>query len=216
MPEGFDEYVSLGSDCEVGFQFRRVLGRDSSSFCSWNVTGIGALERLLATRFDGVLREANISAHADGSMLLDAGYGYKFHSPFRGYDFRADPDYDARWADHREKAGYLITKFLRERPAGHRTAYFYKIEPEEQVAEVRRLLPSVRAQLLDIHGPSHFDLVVVLPQDRAEEGWGEERIHNRYVRRFAPWDDATDGHVSSWDRIFREFPHRDPLQLSGY
>ncbi|MBL6078692.1 hypothetical protein JMJ56_11795 [Belnapia sp. T18] len=216
MSEKFEEYISLGSDCEVGFQFRRVLGRDSSSFFSWNVTGIAALERLLATRFDGVLQEADISAHADGSMLLDGGYGYKFHSPFRGYDFRADPDYAARWADHLEKAGYLIAKFLRGRPAGHRTAYFYKIEPEEEVAELRRLLPAVRGQLLDIHGPSHFELVVVLPQDRFEEDWGEARIHNRYVRRLAPWHDATDGHVSSWDRIFSEFPHTEPLRLAGY
>lgn len=216
MPESFDEYVSLGSDCEVGFQFRRVLGHDSSSFCNWNVTGIAALERLLATRFAEVLQEPNIAAHADGSMLLDRGYGYKFHSPFRGYDFRADPEYGARWADHLEKAGYLVGKFLRERPAGHRTAYFYKIEPEEEVAEVRRLLPSIRAQLLDLHGPSHFELVVVVPQDRFEGPWGEERIHNRYARRFAPWHDATDGHVSSWDRIFSEFPHKEPLRLSGY
>ncbi len=61
MPESFDEYVSLGSDCEVGFQFRRVLGHDSSSFCNWNVTGIAALERLLATRFAEVLQEQNIA-----------------------------------------------------------------------------------------------------------------------------------------------------------
>ncbi|WP_052213698.1 hypothetical protein [Belnapia sp. F-4-1] len=216
MSEKFDEYISLGSDCEVGFQFRRVLGHDSSSFFSWNVTSIAALERLLATRFDGVLQEANISAHADGSMLLDGGYGYKFHSPFRGHDFRADPDYHARWADHLEKTGYLIGKFLRGRPAGHRTAYFYKIEPEEAVAELRRLLPAVRGQLLDIHGPSHFELVVVLPQDRFEQDWGEARIHNRYVRRLAPWHDATDGHVASWDRIFSEFPHTEPLRLAGY
>ena len=30
------------------------------------------------------------------------------------------------------------------------------------------------------------------------------------------WNDATDGHVSSWDSVFREFPHREPLHLAGY
>ncbi len=216
MPESFDEYVSLGSDCEVGFQIRRILGRDSSTFCNWNVTSVSTLERLLANRFDGVLQDGNIDVHGDGFMLLDRGYDYKFHSPFEGYDFRADPDYDAKWADYLDKTRYLIDKFLRPRPAEHRTAYFYKVEPVEELATARRLLPLVRSHLGEIHGASHFELIVVMAQDRAEAPWGEERIHNRYVRRIAPWDDATDGHVSSWDRIFREFPHKEAMRLSGY
>ena len=60
-------------------------------------------------------------------------------------------------------------------------------------------------------------------QDRAPSAdcavrtdWGSEIVANRYLDRFAPWADATDGHVRSWDAVFREFPHRSGLALSGF
>jgi hypothetical protein len=31
----FDEYVSLGWNCEAAFQIRRALGRDDASFFNW-------------------------------------------------------------------------------------------------------------------------------------------------------------------------------------
>lgn len=216
MTDGFDEYISLGCDCEGGFQIRRILGQDSSSFFNWNITSLAALHGLLAHRFEGILQDANISVHGDGALLNDHAHEYKFHSPFDRADYRNDPAFEARFADYREKTRYLVEKFLRARPPGHRTAYFYKAELGTTATEVRAAMPAVRDLLAGIHGPAEFALVVLQPEDRQEAPWGEPLIHNRYLRRTAPWNDAADAHVTSWDRVFREFPSKAPMRLAGY
>jgi hypothetical protein len=212
----YDEYISLGSDCEVGFQIRRILGHDSSSYFSWNVTDLQALKRVLENRFEGVLQLGNVSVHGDGGLLNDHLYEYKFHSPFDRPDYENDPAFEAKFQDHREKSQYLIDKFLRERPADHATAYFYKVAVTEEPGAPQRILPEVRDILAGIHGASPFNIIAVMAEDRREDPWGLPRIHNRTLRRIAPWNDAPDGHVNSWDRLFYEFPHKEPMRFSGY
>lgn len=212
----YDEYISLGSDCEGGFQIRRILGQDSSNYFNWNVTPLLALQQVLENRFDGVLQQANISVHGDGGLLNDHRYDYKFHSPFDRPDYESDPEWEAKFQDHREKSRYLIDKFLRERPADHATAYFYKVAVTEEPGAARRLLPEIRDILARIHGASRFVIVAVQGAEHREDPWGLPQIHNRYLARIAPWNDAPDGHVSSWDRLFYEFPHKAPMRFSGY
>ena len=57
-------------------------------------------------------------------------------------------------------------------------------------------------------GARNFKIVLLQPIARFEPDWGSEIVANRYLDRFAPWADATDGHVRSWDAVFSEFPHR--------
>ena len=211
----FSEYVPLGWNCEVAFQLRRVLGQDIASFFSWNITPLHALESLLASRFDGILKDENLSPH--GSALInDHSHDFKFHSPFASVDFRADPDYAAKLEDHRRKARHLIDKLYRPRGPEERTAYFYKVETVEDLSAMRSQLVRIRELLAALHPGGSFALVVMLDQRHAEPPWGEPHIHNRYLKRLAPVDDATDGHVSSYDKIFREFPYAGPMRLANY
>ena len=53
----------------------------------------------------------------------------------------------------------------------------------------------------------NFTLVLLQDRARSEPDWSEPKISNRYLRRLASPDDAADGHVASWDRIFQEFRH---------
>lgn len=212
MAGQYQHYISLGSNCEIAFQFRRVLQQDSSSFFSWNVTDCSALLRLLKTRFEGVAELGNIRPHSHPSMLLDTRYDYLFHNPFATGEPSEDPQFDTTWAAYRSKVEYLVAKFLRDAASDDRTAYFYKTD-EEDVRGKARL---IRDALQDLHPKDNFDLVIIQTRDREEADWGETRLRNRYVRRFAPFDDATDGHVSSYDAIFREFPKAVTMYYAGY
>lgn len=212
MAAQYQHYISLGSNCEIAFQFRRVLQQDSSSFFSWNVTDCSALLRLLKTRFEGVAELDNIRPHSHPSMLLDTRYDYLFHNPFATGEPSEDPQFDTTWAAYRSKVEYLVAKFLRDAASDDRTAYFYKTD-EEDVRGKARL---IRDALQDLHPKDNFDLVIIQTRDREEADWGESRLRNRYVRRFAPFDDATDGHVSSYDAIFREFPKAVTMYYAGY
>lgn len=212
----YSEYVPLGINCEAAYQVRRILGRDSASFFSWNVTPWSALESLIRTRFDGILRQENISPHMDGSLMNDTSHDYKFHSPFSRPDFVNDPEFADKLENHRQKVAYLIGKFLRPREPGESAAYFYKADGPEDAAQVRAAANRVRDLLNEIHKDSPFMLVVLQQEERKEPRWGDERIENRYLKRYSPWSDATDGHVQTWDSVFREFPHRDAMQFAGF
>lgn len=215
MQKPYSEYVSLGINCEGAFQIRRILGHDASSFFSWNVTPLPALEALIQSRFEGILQWENISS-SGGGLLHDSSHNYKFHSPFSCEDFSNDSEAKRKFSEHKEKAGYLVSKFLRSRELDESTVYFYKAEDQGEDLEFRKIICRVRDLLGKIHESSQFSLVVLQDESRRDSAWQEEFIFNRYLKRTAPWSDATDGHVQSWDKVFREFPFDGPMYFSGY
>ena len=115
--------------------------------------------------------------------------------------------------DHREKSRYLIDKFLRERPADHATAYFYKVDD----GGAGRRSPPVARSATSWRGSTANCASSSGAGAGAPGGpLGLPQIHNRYLARIAPWNNAPDGHVSSWDRLFYEFPQKEPMRFSGY
>ena len=43
----YDHFVSLGFNCEAAFNFRRLLGRDDSSYFNWLVAPFGSMIKLI-------------------------------------------------------------------------------------------------------------------------------------------------------------------------
>lgn len=209
----FDRYASLGYNCEGAFQIRRALGRDDSNFFSWNITTFDALDSLLANRFEGIMNVENFRHHTM-DLVRDLAGDYMFHSLFPHEENINYSDYPEIVQEHQEKAAYLVEKFIAAAQSDDiRTCYFYKTDE----ADARDRSVRVRDLLLDLsEGRQNFQLVTIQTADRQESSWDEPMVFNRYAKRFAAIDDAHDGHVSSWDRIFAEFPHREGLRLAGY
>ncbi len=209
----YQHYVSLGHNCEIAFQFRRILGRDSSSFFSWNITPLSSLISLFKGRFVGILQADNLSQHGDGSLVWDKSYDFAFHSPFSTPVPHDDPEFAVKLVAFREKTHYLVEKFYSTARSGDSVAYFYKAD---EVPVVRKEARALRNLLNEIHVNNDFNIIFLQPEDRAEPDWGEPGLANRYLKRLAPWYDATDGHVSSYDKVFLEFPHVENMRFSGY
>jgi hypothetical protein len=209
----YQHYVSLGYNCEIAFQFRRLLGLDSSSFFSWNITPFRALQSLLKSGFSGILAAENLRKHGDGSLVWDKSHEFAFHSPFSTPEPHDDPNFAEQLEAFRKKTKYLIDKFVEVAHSGETVAYFYKTEE----ADAHTAAVALRFLLDEYHqGRDNYTLILLQTADRAESDWGEARIANRYLKRFGPWHDATDGHVQSYDKVFREFPHVDTMRLAGY
>jgi hypothetical protein len=209
----YDHYVSLGRNCEVAFQFRRVLSKDQSSFFSWNITSLDALISILGSDFRGVLQEENLRPYGRGDLVLDVSHGYCFHSPFSKSTPTEDPLFRDKFDKLKEKTDYLIKKFHRVAEHAGRVAYFYKTEDSHPKGK----LLTVRDMLRDYHkGRENFILISLETEAFREEDWAEVCIANRYLRRFAPDEDAVDGHLQSYDKVFREFPHVEGLLFSTY
>lgn len=204
----FASWVSLGFNCEVAFQFRRALGADSSSFFSWNITEIEPLLAVLAGDFSNILLDHNVEAHPGDGLIIDHAYGYRWHGFFTTPRPQDDPAFAERMEEQRAKASHLVKKF--RTAVGGRRCYFYK--PRETI------LPEQAAKLVEAlkaYGDNH-ELVIVRSREFADRPLGVSGLYERFLDRVAPDHDATDGHVQSWDRIFQEFPHVQPMRLAGF
>ena len=202
----YDNYVSLGRNCEAAFQFRRLLGRDVAYYFSWLVTPFEALIAVIGDDFAGTYRKENLQVTADSDMILDTGTGLKYHSAFRKELGRtlSGPRFAELYAESARKYAFLAQRFRDLAGSANRVLYFVKTDEEGVRGKAVRL-----RELLAARYPAHdFTLVIVQEQGRGEDDWREPAIRNRYVERFAPVSRANDGHVPSWDRIFAEFPLR--------
>ncbi|MDC7676500.1 DUF1796 family putative cysteine peptidase [Asticcacaulis machinosus] len=209
----FDFYASLGENCEGAFQIRRVLGQDDSCFFSWNITPPAALIALLDGDFQDIMQPEAMVRHST-DLIRDSKYNYMFHSDFPSDEDIRFGEYPDIVANHQQKAQYLIAK-LRGNAADEtkKTAYFYKTQEPADKEKAVEMLESLKT----LHNNNeNFVLVFLQPEEKAESDWNIAQLKNRYLKRIASYADATDGHVSSWDRIFSEFPHIKPLRLSGY
>jgi hypothetical protein len=208
----FDQYTSLGRDCEVGFQFKRVLGFQESGFFNWNYTDPEPLLSLLSSDFAGILEANNLSVHADGALIHDASHHFFLHHEFDIHLFQNASDFSEKLIKTKNKFDYFIHEFKKAAHSNTRTAYFLKYE----APDARTFALKLQAELKRYHEENPFTVIVLQTIDRAEDDWGVAGIHNRYLKRFAPYDDTLDAHVPSWDNIFREFPHKSPLRLANY
>lgn len=214
MTAAFQQYVSFGVNCETAFQMRRVLGRDSASFFSWNVTRFRALLSLLDSDFGGILQRDNLSYDPKSGLIHDTSHDYWLHSPFAADEPWTGAVFEEKLTQLRGKMAYLAEKFRRNASSGARTVYFYRTEERE---DLRRNAAALRDCLRKWHGGvGSFVLVVLQHEKYREPSWREAGMFNRYLTRCAPWSDASDGHVRSWDAVFAEFPHQEPLRLAGF
>jgi Putative papain-like cysteine peptidase (DUF1796) len=207
----FQHYISLGENCEVAFQFRRVLQLDHSSFFSWNVTRIAALTSLLSNNFSDILKAENLRYEGNGTLVRDLSHDYHFH--WIGDNFEEiKKESSSSLKLQREKSKHLIEKFREMISNDQSKALFYATDEVDIYPKIK----VINDTLIHHFSANNFKIIVV--QDRKFLGpeWKHNTLANRYVSRRAPWADATDGHVKSWDTIFQEFPHREGLTLSGY
>jgi hypothetical protein len=199
----YDNYVSLGRNCEVAFQFRRLLGKDVACYFNWLWTPLTSLVRIIDNDFAGAFEKDHLEATQD-KMVLDHVYGIKYHSPFwkeLGTELSG-----ARFHElHTQALGKIElfkNRFRTLANSKKNVLYFItttELDARERAAELRDILVA--------RYPHHdFRVLVLMTEDRREADWAEDRIHNRYLERFAPVLQASDAHQPSWDRIFTEFP----------
>jgi hypothetical protein len=207
----YDNYVPLGVNCEAGFQMRRVLGRDVPGFFTWNITSLKSLNTLLASDFAGLSDPEKLS-HSQGDLFHDASHDFFFHGDFSAPDIRADGRFEEKLANLRGKRNHFLDDFRSLRDRGE-TAFFYKaVEP----GDISSRISAVRNSLTKYVPPDQFVLVVVREAGNIALSPDMKNIFYRPVTRFSPDWDAHDGHVSSWDKIFREFPYKGEMRLAGY
>ena len=179
----FDEYVSLGFNCEVAFQMRRRLGEAPAGFFNWRVADVAAICRLIQRRFADLMRDDMVMPGANVEMRQDMLYGYEFH---RTDDLPAE----------RAKMAALGQRFLDQQ--GRR---LYLMKPYD-----RDLTPATLALLADHLRQIDPDHAVVLllrdgqPTPVLPHGFAVERL-----RFHTPVHQADQGDAEGYDRVFDRY-----------
>ncbi len=156
------------------------------------------------------MQPENLVYDGNGSLVRDTGHGFHFH--WVGHDISLiNADGPAVW-DHQEKGAHLAHKFRDLMRSRESKVLFYATEEHGARVHFEKVADLLQGKF----SARNFKIVLLQPQASFEDDWGSEIVANRYLDRFAPWADATDGHVRSWDAVFKEFPHRSGLVLSGF
>jgi tetratricopeptide (TPR) repeat protein len=206
----FDQYISLGFNCEAGLQFQRI-GWNQSSFFRFTLAPFEALCALLQNDFAGIYQRENL-VPCDEDMVTDLGTGIGFHSRMRSvvdsatnrYRFEPNPDLVEIHRAEAEKASYLAEKWRQQARSAMRILYFLKLEGPK----ARERAIYLRDLILRFYPQHDFMLLVLQTEEQREPDWNVDRIVNRYLVRFCPPTDAFNGDTASWDRLFEEFPLR--------
>jgi hypothetical protein len=197
--ECFDEYVSLGYNCEVGFQIRRILGHDEASYFSWGIFPIDSIIALIEAKFCGVFNRDSLAWDKSHQLPRETTFDFAFHGPWHTDNPTNDPDFERALSEYRHKAAHLARKFLR--PGGNRL-YIYKpicTQPKEKVDRLAQLLASISPQ---------STMVLLRLSYETSSNATHPMIVERVLEHAAPADAVDRAHEPSWDRLFAEFPHK--------
>lgn len=202
----YDYYVSLGENCEAAFNFRRILGKDISSYFNWLVTSLDSLIKIVSDDFDGDFEKGNLYyKHDQTSMVTDRKYNISHHNTFKDGQL-SGVEFEALYTNQVEKLSLLKRRFRALANSDQSVLYFIKVSAMTGIKDVQKKCAHFRDLMTKTYPDHKFDIVVLQDKDRIEPQWDEPNIFNRYVDRFAPFNNVPDFHKESWDRIFNEFP----------
>ena len=188
----FDQYVSLGFNCEVAFQMRRRLGDAPSGFFNWRVADVDAICRLIRRRFQAIMLDGCIGPGANVAMLRDELNGFEFHTT-------------DDIAGERAKMTALGRRFLA--PEGRR---LYLLKPYD-----RDLTDSAMHQLAAaLDGIDTDYRLVLLLNDRQNAPTLPDRFTVERLRFHAPDHQADQGDAEGYDRVFDRYPLHDAASYS--
>ena len=204
----YDTYISLGSNCEAGFQLKRI-GHDESSFFRWTLSPYKSTFNLIENDFQNLYQQENLVPVWD-NMVEDKHYKISFHSKLLSrqdektkqrvfldsYDF--EETYQAEYA----KIQYFVQKWYDLVNSDRSVLYIIKQEQHGSKYNAKKLL-----DLFEAKYPQHnFAIAYIQHQEKQDAPWEYEKLHNLYFPRFAPIDRADCGDLESWDQLFARFP----------
>ncbi|HEY0052558.1 MAG TPA: DUF1796 family putative cysteine peptidase [Caulobacteraceae bacterium] len=199
----FDEYVSLGDNCETAFQLRRATGVDGGHFLDWTRVAPEVVATLIERRFAGILQPDALAFDPATALCVDRAYGHQFHHHFAdGARPQDDPRFEERLGNERRRADHLIPRLLQ--PRGPRC---YVMRAQGRLNRIQAV--RVRHAVAALHPESDFLLVTVQAEaHRRPHPWRYPNIEERFVSFVADPASADVGDEPGWDAILTEFPLR--------
>lgn len=204
----YDAYISLGSNCEAGLQFRRI-GYDESSFFRWVFSPFESTYSLIKNDFQDLYIKDNLVPAWD-KMVRDSKCKISFHSHLLSKQdeqtgkryFLTNYDFEKKYQEEYQKIQYFVEKWNNLVNSDRKVLYILKEEQRGSKTKAQKLL-----NLFEQKYPNHdFTIAYVQSKKNHESDWGFDKLKNIYFPRFAPTSQADDGDIAAWDELFNKFP----------
>ena len=209
----YDTYISLGTNCEAGFQLRRI-GHNESSFFRWTLSPYRSTFNLIENDFQDLYLPENLVPVWD-NMVEDTKYKISFHSKLLSKQdqnsqqrvFLDSYDFEQTYQEEYRKIKYLVQKWYDLVNSDRSVLYIIKQEQHGSKYNAKKLL-----DLFEAKYPHHqFAIAYIQHQDKQDAPWEYTKLHNIYFPRFAPIDHADCGDLNSWNELFTRFPLKQQL-----
>ena len=209
----YDTYISLGSNCEAGFQLKRI-GHNESSFFRWTLSPYRSTFNLIENNFQDLYLPENLVPVWD-NMVEDSKYKISFHSKLLSKQdpkterrvFLASYNFKQTYRSEYQKIQYFIRKWYDLVNSDKSVLYIIKQEQHGSKYNAKKLF-----DLFTVKYPQHdFAIAYIQHQSKQEAAWEYDRLHNLYFPHFAPIDRADCGDLKSWNELFQRFPLKQQL-----
>ncbi|HEY3799470.1 MAG TPA: hypothetical protein VGL58_14050 [Caulobacteraceae bacterium] len=188
--------MSIGADCQVSHQIRRVTGDETAYLFDWLITPVGSCGALLGDDSDW-FGSGNWEITADGMRVRDKGTGLEFQHEFPLIDVPGNlidvAGVEGHLGEARAKYAHLKAKTL----AALRSADDLVLIRREWWTDAWRAAADAAA-ILETYSPLNPGLRLVL----VSEAVTADCIYERYVLLKLEPGEAWTGDDRSWDRVF--------------
>lgn len=208
----YDTYISLGSNCEAGFQLRRI-GYDESSFFRWALSPYKSTVNLIRNDFENLYLKENLVPVWD-NMVEDSKYKISFHSKLLSQQeenkqryFIDTYNFDQMYQEEYQKIQHFVNKWFSLVNSDKLVLYIIKQEKHGSKYNAKKLL-----DLFEEKYPHHkFTIAYIQHEDKKDSEWEYDKLKNIYFPRFAPIHLSNQGDVDAWDKLFARFPLKQKL-----
>jgi hypothetical protein len=204
----YDEYVSLGGNCEIGFQFRRY-GIEPSSLFSWLVFDIDKIIKAIDNDFKDFYEFDDLIPYTH-NMVKSKKYGLCFHTQM--LSSKSLKTNKLEFVDsikklkkyhtsEQNKYKYLVDKWNKLTHSKSKVAYFIKDQnySDEKIKSLKRFIgqkyPSHKFTLIVIKEGQEFKFITV-----------NKNLAICFVRAFSDIHYSWASDLYSWDKIFELYP----------
>jgi hypothetical protein len=214
----FDHYMSLGNNCEIAFNLRRVLHKDISYYFNWLVTPIDGLIGILSSDFKDHFNKENLLYKGNPTqyeMITDTLYNLDHHSPFKkikDFDFNSQ-EADSTYIEHLEKLELFKQRFHALQKSNLEVLYIIKTASHIDLNKI-----NIIYNLLLTKNKFHkFSIAWIIDGgDFKVENTLQKDIYRVSFPKFADFNrvESSSDHAT-WDLFFQAFPLKDEALLEA-
>ncbi|MBU3615545.1 hypothetical protein ICN46_11655 [Polynucleobacter sp. Latsch14-2] len=210
----YENSVSLGFDCELGF-IQRLRGFEPTDLFRWGTLPFDQLIRLIESRFQGFSTEESSYVEYENTesfheyWFFDREYKAKIHTGFRMGNISVDDDIYSVFKKSRMHFSMLARR-LREDFEDGEKLFVYKSEFILKTSEIERL-----AAVINSYGKNKILIIMKLGEQSYDFMEFSDSVAIGFLREY--WKDGKHQTISfdDWDKIMHKTNDYFKLDFGG-